>query len=42
MPESREFAFVFFYFFRIPYSEWRMKNRIIAILLGSGFRHVPE
>jgi len=32
----------FFYFFRIPASEWGMKNRVIAILLRSGFRHSPE
>jgi len=40
MPESRDFAFVFF--FCIPANEWGIKNRAVAILLGSGFRHSPE
>ena len=29
-------------FFRIPANEWEMKNRSVAIFLGSGFRHAPE
>ena len=33
---------LFFYFFCIPANEWGMKNRSVAILLGSGFRHSSE